>query len=73
MKKKPSATATSTGEEIGSSAGYTASEKPPKQPMNVLIAKHASKIPEKVSNISFIFYIDYHLYTPMDVFPTTWH
>uniref|UniRef100_A0A1J3J5Z2 FMP27/BLTP2/Hobbit GFWDK motif-containing RBG unit domain-containing protein n=1 Tax=Noccaea caerulescens TaxID=107243 RepID=A0A1J3J5Z2_NOCCA len=46
LKKKASTSATtSTGEVIRS----TASEKPPKQPMNVLVAKHASKLPGKVS------------------------
>ncbi|VVB08413.1 unnamed protein product [Arabis nemorensis] len=49
LKKKTSTSATSTDEVIGSSSGVTASEKPPKQPVNVLVAKHASKFPEKVS------------------------
>ncbi|KFK32806.1 hypothetical protein AALP_AA6G290500 [Arabis alpina] len=49
LKKKPSTSATSTGEVVGSSSSVTASEKPPKQPVNVLVAKHASKFPEKVS------------------------
>ncbi|KAH0929637.1 hypothetical protein HID58_015364 [Brassica napus] len=48
-KKKSPTSATSTGESIGSSSSHTASEKPPKQPVNVLVAKHAPKLPEKVS------------------------
>lgn len=54
-KKKSPTSATSTGESIGSSSSHTASEKPPKQPVNVLVAKHAPKLPEKVSNFSFKF------------------
>lgn len=50
LKKKSLASAASTGEVIESSSGYTTSEKPPKQPMNVLVATHASKFPEKVSD-----------------------
>ncbi|ESQ46165.1 hypothetical protein EUTSA_v10000004mg [Eutrema salsugineum] len=49
LKRKSPTNATSTGEVIGSSSSYTASEKPPKQPVNVLVAKHASTFPEKVS------------------------
>ncbi|CAF2277031.1 unnamed protein product [Brassica napus] len=48
-KNKSSTSATSMGESIGSSSSVTASEKPPKQPVNVLVAKHAPKFPEKVS------------------------
>ncbi|XP_010440972.1 PREDICTED: protein KINKY POLLEN isoform X2 [Camelina sativa] len=48
LKKKSSTSAASTGEVIQSSSGHTTSEKPPKQPINVLVAKHASKFPEKV-------------------------
>lgn len=49
LKKKAPTGATSTGEVIGSSSGHTASEKPQKQPLNVFVAKHASKFPDKVS------------------------
>ncbi|CAN7136702.1 unnamed protein product [Brassica rapa subsp. narinosa] len=48
-KNKSPTSATSTGEVIGSSSSHTGSEKPPKQPVNVLVAKHAPKLPEKVS------------------------
>ncbi|KAG7533601.1 FMP27 GFWDK domain [Arabidopsis thaliana x Arabidopsis arenosa] len=48
LKKKSSTSAASTGELIESSSGNTTSEKPPKQPVNVLVAKHAPKFPEKV-------------------------
>lgn len=50
LKNKSSTSAASKGEVIDSSSGNTTSEKPPKQPMNVLVAKHASKFPEKVSD-----------------------
>ncbi|CAH2061505.1 unnamed protein product [Thlaspi arvense] len=50
LKKKASTSVTSTGEVIGSSSSvHTASEKPQKEPVNVLVAKNASKFPEKVS------------------------
>ncbi|CAH8337276.1 unnamed protein product [Eruca vesicaria subsp. sativa] len=48
-KRKAPISDTSTGEVIGSSSSHTASEKPPKQPLNVLVAKHAPQFPEKVS------------------------
>ncbi|KAL0741395.1 hypothetical protein Bca4012_082908 [Brassica carinata] len=48
-KRKAPTSATSTDEVTGSSSSHTASEKPPKQPVNVLVAKHSSKLPEKVS------------------------
>ncbi|KAG2286512.1 hypothetical protein Bca52824_046116 [Brassica carinata] len=48
-KRKAPTSATSTDEVTGSSSSHTASEKPPKQPVNVLVAKHAPKLPEKVN------------------------
>ncbi|CAN8283903.1 unnamed protein product [Cochlearia groenlandica] len=48
-KKKPAENSASTSEVIASSSSHTSPEKPQKQPLNVLVAKHALKLPEKVS------------------------